>query len=352
MKKIIKTLIFIVITTLFTGQLISATQTSIYAEVPNSNTKTPVNIAVFLYDLNDKWINLVKQNLENIQKEHNGEVNFTFFDAKGNQLIQNQDIDNVLKQRFDALIVNFTDIRSDSISDIITRITKRNIPLIIFGDPTESLLNLVKLNNKAIFVSSDNEQCGNLQGQIIVNEWNHNKAAIDKNNDNVLQYIMLRGRNNNVAADIRTKYSISTINNAGIKTQELETTYGGWNEETARTAIESLFLTYNDRIEAIISNNDAMAIGAVKALQKYGFNNGNKEKNIPIVGADGIPEAIDLIKKGFMTGTTIQDSTNAAQALYNVGLNLALGKYALENTDYKFDSTGITIRLPFAEYKP
>ena len=53
-----------------------------------------------------------------------------------------------------------------------------------------------------------------------------------------------------------------------------------------------------------------------------------------------------------MTGTTIQDPNATAQALYKVGLNLPLGKYALENTDYKFDSTGITIRLPFAEYKP
>ena len=50
-----------------------------------------------------------------------------------------------------------------------------------------------------------------------------------------------------------------------------------------------------------------MAIGAIEALQKYGYNKGDKSKYIPVVGIDGIPEAKDLINKGFMTGTVIQD---------------------------------------------
>ena len=30
---------------------------------------------------------------------------------------------------------------------------------------------------------------------------------------------------------------------------------------------------------------------------------GYKERTIPVVGVDAVPEAIELIKKGFMTGT-------------------------------------------------
>ena len=33
-----------------------------------------------------------------------------------------------------------------------------------------------------------------------------------------------------------------------------------------------MFLTYGDKIEVIIANSDSMAIGSVKALQKYGYN--------------------------------------------------------------------------------
>ena len=38
-----------------------------------------------------------------------------------------------------------------------------------------------------------------------------------------------------------------------------------------------------------------MAIGAIEALQKYGYNTGDKSRTIPIVGVDGIPEAKKLI---------------------------------------------------------
>jgi methyl-galactoside transport system substrate-binding protein len=62
-------------------------------------------------------------------------------------------------------------------------------------------------------------------------------------------------------------------------------------------------LGYNRKIEAIIANNDNMAIGAIEALQKYGYNKGDKNKTITVVGIDAILEARDLIKKVFMTGT-------------------------------------------------
>jgi len=97
--------------------------------------------------------------------------------------------------------------------------------------------------------------------------------------------------------------------------------------------IESLFLNYSDKIEAIIANNDAMAIGAIEALQKYGYNKGNKEKNILVVGLDAIPEARYLVNKGFMTGAVIQDARAEAETIYYIGMNLVHGKAPLDGTN-------------------
>ena len=97
----------------------------------------------------------------------------------------------------------------------------------------------------------------------------------------------------------------------------------------------------------IISNNDAMAIGAIEALQKYGYNKENSIKNIPVFGIDGIPAAQDLIKKGFMTGTVFEDPNDTAEALYKVGMNLISNKPPSEGTEYKFDETGTVIRIPY-----
>ncbi|NSB25564.1 ABC-type sugar transport system substrate-binding protein [Clostridium saccharoperbutylacetonicum] len=165
-----------------------------------------------------------------------------------------------------------------------------------------------------------------------------------------MQYVLLQGEIDNPVAIDRTNYVISTINNSGISTQQLALINANWFKELARDSIESLFLRYNDRIEAIISNNDAMAIGAIEALQKYGFNTGDESKNIAVVGIDAIPEARDLIDKGFMTGTVIQDPKVLAEVFYNVGMNLVNNLNPIENTNYKIINGEIIVPFPYEEY--
>ena len=349
MKIFKKILILIAITSITIATLIGSVSKNLLIN-SRDTLKIPTKVAVFLYRASDNYISEVKKNLENIQKENEGKVEFTFFDGQGNQVIQNESIDKALKEDFDIFIINLVDINLDSMKDILNKIARKNIPLIIQGTPTKEIINVIKDFSRAYFIGSDTQQSGVLEGKIVVDAWNANKQAIDKNNDNVLQYIMLHGKINSPGAIDRTKYSISTINDAGIKTEELASKFCDWEKECAKTNVESLFLNYGDKIEAIIANNDAMAIGAIEALQKYGDNKGNKEKNILVFGIDALPEAKDLVNKGFMTGTVIQDPRAEADALYSVGMNLVYDKAPLEGTNYKVDNTGITIRLPYEEY--
>ncbi|WP_278046013.1 substrate-binding domain-containing protein [Clostridium beijerinckii] len=105
-----------------------------------------------------------------------------------------------------------------------------------------------------------------------------------------------------------------------------------------------------NNVEAIIATNDNMAIGIIEALQAMGYNNGGKERTIPVVGVDGIPEAGELIKKGFMAGTVVQDAQTMAEAAYITGMNLVEAKKPLDGTNYKFDESGATIRIPYKRY--
>ncbi|GAA0077667.1 galactose/glucose ABC transporter substrate-binding protein MglB [Clostridium sp. CTA-5] len=340
-------LIFIMVLIMIMILPIEITKNNTYA---NSNfiKKGPIKIGVFLHSFNE-YLTLVKQNLEDIQKENPDKVEFTFFDAKENQNIQNESIDKALVENYDLLIVNLHTIKLDEVGDTLNKIIKKNIPLILFNEPDKDLIKFV--GHYGVFIATSGEESGILEGKILANEWNTNKETIDKNNDNILQYIILKGRIGSPLVNQRTEYTLSTLNEAGIKTEELVSVNGEWSKDLAREAIESLFLKYGSKIEAIISNNDAMAIGAIEALQKYGYNKGNKSMTIPVVGIDGIPEAIELVNKGYMTGTVIQDPRANAEALYKVGMNLAYKKPPLENTNYKFDDTGNVIRLPYKEYK-
>ena len=307
-----------------------------------------MSIGVVLYNVEDKFISLVRQNLEDIQKKDAGKVEFKFFDGEGNQAIQNQVIDNIIKnEKVDILLVNL--VNTQATQQVIDIAKSKNIPVIFFNREPVSI-NPIKAYNKSYYVGTNAKEAGELQGKILVNLWNKNRSLIDKNNDGILQYIMLQGERSSIEAQERTQYSISAINNAGIKTEQLALNISSWRRDLARDAINSLFLQYSSRIEAIIANNDEMAIGAIEALQSHGYNQGDKAKTIPVVGVDATAEAQELISKGYMTGTVIQKPSEMANAIYAIGLNIFQGNDPLYQTQYKADETGVAVRLPYKEY--
>ena len=94
-----------------------------------------------------------------------------------------------------------------------------------------------------------------------------------------------------------------------------------------------------------------MAEGAIEALQVYGYNKGDETKTIPVVGVDAIPSAQELIRKGIMEGSVLQDQRLWLKLFILLGMNLVYGKKPLEGTSYKFDETGIAVRIPYQEFK-
>lgn len=344
-----KLLIFILIPVMIMTLQIGIYKNNIYA-ISNSCKGTPVKMALFSDNINTAFNSSLKQNLELIEKENPKKVKFAFFDAKDNQSIQNESIVKALTQNFDLFIINLVSPNLIDVENTLNKIMDKSIPIIFSPDPSQEIINFVKPYKKFVVSGADFAQSGTMEGQILVNEWNSNKESIDKNHDNILQYVMLKGRIGSPLTSLRTKYSVSALNDAGIKTEEIASENCEWLQDCAESSVESLFLKYDSKIEAIIANNDTMAIGAIKALQKYGYNNSDKEKTIPVVGIDGLPEAKDLIQKGFMAGTVILDSHDIAETFYAIGMNLACGRPPLENTNYKFDDTGFTVHLTYKEY--
>jgi len=344
-----KALIIIIIVTMTVSILIG--KNSIVGIINASViTREPVKVAVVVFDIDNLYVSEIVKSLKEIQKENEGKVEFTFFSCNNDQTTQNQILYTILKNKeFDILLVDLVDI--NAAQEVINNIKENNVPVILFHrEPYKK--SPIQSYEKSIFIGSYPEQAGVLQGEVLVDEWNKNKSNIDKNGDNIMQYIMLKGRAESLDTINRTKYSVSTIKDSGIKTEELSSQFANWDKEQAKNITESLFLRYGDKIEAIIANNDAMAIGAIEALQARGYNNGDKEKTIAVVGVDAVPEAIDLIKKGFMTGTVIQDARGMADALYACGMNLVEHKNPIEGTKYKFDETGVSIRIPYQRYIP
>jgi methyl-galactoside transport system substrate-binding protein len=346
MKKLKRILAIIICLLIISLTILNCNKNTVYTN--NRVVQEPIKVSALLYRFDDAYISLVKQSLEEIQTQNTSTVEFAFYDGKNDQTIQNEEIDKIMEEKaVDFILLNLVDTKSTK--DVIDTIKQKNIPVILFNrEPVD--IDAIRSYNKAYFLGTNAREAGIIQGNILINAWNKNKVTIDRNNDNVMQYIMLMGEIGNIEAIERTKYSVLTINNAGIKTQELGLKVCNWNKEQGKNETRALLSQLGNKIEVIISNNDSMAIGAIEALQEQGYNNGDITKIIPVVGVDAIPEAQKLIKEGIMTGSVLQDPYAMAKALYSVGMNLVYSRNPLEGTGYKFDETGVAIRLTYTEY--
>ncbi|MCR1951687.1 galactose ABC transporter substrate-binding protein [Clostridium sp. DSM 100503] len=346
MKKVKKLLTMAMATVMVTASLVGCSGKSGDSKGGDTSKGDKVKVGVCLYKFDDTYISTVRQSLEKLQSENPDKVEFTFYDGKGDQATQNDSIDTLLQKDVDLLLVNLVD--TGAAPTVIDKIKAAEKPVVLFN--REPAADAIKAYESAIFVGTNAKEAGIMQGDILSKEWEKDKAAIDKNGDGVLQYVMLKGEPDNPEAVARTQYSVSTLNDKGIKTEELALQVCNWDQALAQNATEAWFSKFGDKIEAVIANNDGMAQGAIAALQAQGYNNGDAAKTIPVIGVDATAAAQDLIGKGFMLGSVLQDAEGMAKALYETGMNLAAGKNAVEGTSYKFDDTGIAVRIPYQPY--
>ena len=283
----------------------------------------------------------VKNSLIN---EAEGKARLLLNDGKGDQATQNDQIDLLIEKGVDVLLVNIVDV--GAAQTIVNKAKNADIPIIFFNrEPAESVL---KSYDKARFIGTNAKDAGVIQGEIIAESWKDGK--FDKNKDGVMQYVMFKGEPDNPEAVARTEWSIKRANELGVKTEQLGLQVANWDTELANRAMEAWITKFGDEIEFVVANNDGMAQGAISALQAANYNKGDESKYIPVVGVDATDAAKELISKKYMTGTVIQDGVEMGKVLYKAAMNLYEGKDPIENTNYSYDDTGVSVRIPYKPY--
>jgi methyl-galactoside transport system substrate-binding protein len=310
-----------------------------------SQTNKPISFGVLFYDESNEYNAILKNNLLDIQKNSNNEVQFTFYDGADNQEIQNRQLEEAINNNIDILLVNIVDINESA--NFVDKVKLHNIPLIFFAREPKALNALISYG-KAVYVGADNCQVGKSQGDAIINQIRNN-SVIDRNGNKQLDYILLKGNEDSIGTELRSRCVIEEINN-NIATNEIYSQYLNWDREYTRDILTPLLLELSRGLDVIISNNDEMAIGAIEALQAFGYNSGDENRYVPVFGIGAIPAARDLINKGLMEGTVRFDPQIMADALYKIGVNLVERRNPLENSDYTLDSSGAAIRIPHGGY--
>lgn len=263
-----------------------------------------------------------------------GGVDLLMNDSQNAQSIQNDQVDVLISKGVKALAINLVD--PSAAPTIIGKAKPEGIPVVFFNkDPGDKA---IASYDKAFYVGTNPQESGVIQGELIAKHWKAN-PAYDLNKDGKIQYVMLKGEPGHPDAEARTKYSVEQLNKLGIQTEELFVDTGMWDAALAKDKVDAwLSSSKASNIEVVIANNDGMAMGALEAAKAHG-------KKLPIFGVDALPEVLQLIQKGEIAGTVLNDGVNQGKAVVHLAKNLAAEKAPTEGTKWELKEK--VLRIPY-----
>ena len=290
------------------------------AEAPKAEKKLNIGFTAYKYD--DNFIALYRKVVLAEADKVKDKVELSMVDSQNAQQTQNDQIDVMLSKGTDALAINLVDPAAGQ--TVMEKIKAENVPVVFYNKkPAKEVLDAY---DKAYYVGIDPNAQGIAQGELIAKLWKEN-PALDLNKDGVIQYVMLKGEPGHPDAEARTIYSVKTLNEMGIPTEELHLDAALWDTAMAKDKMDAwLSGPSGDKIEVIICNNVGMALGAIESMKAFG-------KALPVFGVDALPEALVKIEAGEMAGTVLNDAKGQGTATFQIAVNLAAGKEATEGTD-------------------
>ena len=142
-------------------------------------------------------------------------------------------------------------------------------------------------------ISTDQFEVGRIQGDQI-------SALVRQGN-----ILYIEGPASAMAAQLRTKGMMTTKPDSVA----LKTLKGDWTERSAQRAVHSWLSLASSRqlhIQAVICQNDAMAMGARKAMGDLTEQDREKWEQLPFTGVDGVRKTgQEWVKSGFLQATII-----------------------------------------------
>jgi len=255
-----------------------------------------------------KVVALMKQNADTfVQKisdaiiaraqELGAEVELIMHDAEGEISKQLDQAETALTAGCDAVILNAVDVEGSA--PIVNMFMEKGIPVIECNTLTNNI------DEATCYVGSDDVDAGRIQAEFL-------KTVL--------------------ADDARVCYMMGPIGVSpqiyrleGIKTYLFDVTNitvlqeqtANWKRDQAMALAENWLTMYPD-LDAIICQNDDMAMGVLEAVEAAG----RKDKVI-VIGIDAIEDALEAVKAGRLDCTVFQDAAGQGAGSLDVALKCA-----------------------------
>lgn len=187
--------------------------------------------------------------------------------------------------------------------------------------------------DRYVFVGSDEAVAGNLQAQYVLNKYASKSE---------LNIAIIKGESTHSATKGRTKAVKAALNASGKKINYVFEDYADWSTDVAENMFDLLLKT-DQSVDAVICNNDSMAIGIVQSADKHKMD----FSSLPILGVDATKDGLASIKEGKLACTIYQPAVGQGEAAIKAAIRLVQGKSitSLEGAE----DNGLYMWVPFEQ---
>ncbi|MFF0922954.1 substrate-binding domain-containing protein [Rhizobium leguminosarum] len=222
--------------------------------------------------------------------------------AKGDNELQKQQVQKLIADKVDAIILAVSD------GDLGPQMTKMaadaGIPLVYINNVPSNLLDLP---DNQVVVASNEKESGTLETKQV--------CALLKGKGRV---VVLMGEPFHAAARARTQDIsdvIATPDCKGLQIVERQAAY--WSSNYAEQQMQE-WLSAGVKFDAVIANNDEMALGAIRAMKKAGM----PMKDVVVAGVDATDDALAAMVAGDLDVTILQSAVGQGAAAVDAAVKL------------------------------
>ncbi|KQW54804.1 sugar ABC transporter substrate-binding protein [Ensifer sp. Root127] len=262
-------------------------------------------IGVSMAQFDDNFLTVLRNGMSDYAKTLDG-VDLQIEDAQNDVSKQQSQIQNFIAAGVSAIIVNPVD--TDATAAMSKIAADAGIPLVYVN---REPVNVDTLPEKQAFVASNEQESGTLQTQEICKMLGGKGKAV-----------VMMGELSNQAARMRTKDIHDVLATEACKGIEIvEEQTANWSR-TQGSDLLTNWLSAGLEFDAVISNNDEMAIGAIQALKAAG----RPMDSVVIGGIDATQDALAALAAGDLDVTVFQNAAGQGKGSVDAALKLAKGE--------------------------
>jgi len=258
-----------------------------------------LKIGVSMSQFDDTWLTYLRESMDTKAKSMPDGVSLQFEDARSDVVKQLSQVESFISQKVDAIVVNPVD--TAATKKITDAAVKAGIPLVYVNRRPDDL----NLPKGVVTVASNDLEAGEMQMQYLADKMGGKGNIVILLGD--LANNSTQNRTKGVK-EILTKYP-------NIKITQEQT--GTWLRQKGMDLTND-WITQGKKFDAVVANNDEMAIGASMALKQAGTEKGA----VLIAGVDGTPDGLRAVKKGEMAVSVFQDAKGQADGSIDTAVKM------------------------------